>query len=89
MDFEEYFEKTGVKKGWFAREIGMNATSLSQIMAKKRSLPISYWFQVIKVSKGDITLFDIINNYSPELNNFEIVNRGQSCIITPVADLYK
>lgn len=58
--FTKYFEETGISRLWFATQIGMSLTFFYQVTGNYASLPKKYWRAVIRVSKGKITLHDLL-----------------------------
>lgn len=57
-----YFKKSGVHKYWFAEKLGMKRPQFSLILSGKNTLPPKYWKKIIELTKGKVTLSDVIQN---------------------------
>jgi hypothetical protein len=80
--FKEYFVNTGVTKRWFANRIGMHPNFLHQIIGGYHSLPRKYWFEVVEVSRGLITLKDILEEYFNDSDGIEVEHvKYKKCIV--------
>ncbi len=80
--FKKYFAETGVSRRWFAAQIGVSISFLHQVTGNYASLPKKYWRSVISVTKGKISLYDLLvaDLESEEFLKVEILNK-RKCII--------
>ena len=72
----QYFENTGVQKSWFAKKIDMSPALLYQIMNLGTSLPKRYWFAIIEISNGKITLTDLLEDHFEDIEGFQFKDNG-------------
>lgn len=62
IKLRDYFEEFGLKKSWFAKKLGMNPKDFYQVLHGRLVLPRKYWADVIILTKGKITLKDILHD---------------------------
>lgn len=59
MELEEYLKKKGLKKGFFAKEVGISQNALSLIL-KKKTIPSGKTAQrIVKLTNGEVTFEDL------------------------------
>lgn len=68
---KEYFKENGIQMKWFAEKIGLNKSQLYQVVAGTIPLPRKCWVQVIKMTKGKITLCDILEYSLSDIKEIE------------------
>lgn len=59
---KKYFENSGVKKMWFAQQIGMDRTTFYHMLLGKRIIAPRFWNKIIEVSNNFITLEDLLSD---------------------------
>jgi DNA-binding transcriptional regulator YdaS (Cro superfamily) len=57
---QNYFRENGIQRKWFANKIGLSPHFFYQILHGTYKLPPSTWYDVIAVTKGAITLADLL-----------------------------
>lgn len=78
-----YLESNGLQSRWFAEKLGISKAYFYNILAGRASLPKKQWKLIIEMTKGEITLYDILTDYFSEIEDIEFHDRGEiySCII--------
>ncbi len=82
--FEDYFQKSGVMKSWFAKQIGISPQVLYFWINGYKPIPKEHWQKIILQSGGTITLSDLMSNFMKDSEEF-IVKPGKTpdtCIVT-------
>lgn len=74
--FNRFFEENGLQKQWFAKKIGINREAFYQIINGHHTLPEKYWKKVIEITKGQITLGDIMGDRLKDIEDLEVKNTG-------------
>lgn len=59
--FLDYLDTKGIKYKWFAEQIGMNRVQWEDVIHNKKKCPKKYWTTIVVVSKGEITIDDLLN----------------------------
>lgn len=78
-----YLENNGLQSRWFAEKLGISKQYFYNILAGRASLPKKQWKLMIEMTKGEITLYDILVDCFSEIEDIEFHDRGEifSCII--------
>lgn len=81
---KEYFKEHGVQMMWFAEKLEMDKQQFYQICAGGRPLPDKYWKELIRLTKGYVTIYDILATYFSwiEILNFENVGKISKCEVS-------
>lgn len=81
--FDDYFQQSGVKKNWFAEQIGVTPQLLYFWMQGDRKIPQNYWKKIIIHSGGYITLCDLMQTFIKDFSDFQIMpgKSPDSCCI--------
>lgn len=61
MKLNEYFENTGIKKKWFADQIGMNPNYLYQVCSGNASISKKHFKKIVEMTGGKVTLEELLN----------------------------
>jgi DNA-binding transcriptional regulator YdaS (Cro superfamily) len=61
MQLKEYLIKHGMTQRWFAAQLGISPRFFNFIVQGKRALPKKYWTQVIVLTKGEVTIEDLVH----------------------------
>lgn len=82
--FEEYFERTGVMRSWFAKQIGISAQTLYLWIQGQRPIPQEHWDKIVRVSGGYISLCDLMKNFIKDSSRIDVLpgKTPDTCIIS-------
>lgn len=71
MDIKDYLKNNGITSKWFSDKIGISITQFSDFVNGRRLMPTVYWENIVAVSRGEVTLEDILkrNNKYYEKSN--------------------
>lgn len=61
MQLKEYLDKHGITQRWFAAKLNISPRFFNFIVLGKRALPKKYWTQVIVLTKGEVTIEDLVH----------------------------
>lgn len=81
---KDYFTENGLQMKWFADKIGMSRHQIYQVIGGYAHLPPKYWAAVMKITKGKITLCDIIQDYFRDVEEVEVKesNKLDECLVS-------
>ncbi len=80
---KEHIEENGIQKVWFAKKIGVSSSFLHQMLGSKASPPKKCWKNLIVLTRGKITLGDILECCLRD-SNFLSVRPGDKAITCEV-----
>jgi DNA-binding transcriptional regulator YdaS (Cro superfamily) len=61
--FERYCKNAGVQKKWFAEQLGINRSQISQFCSGSVPLPKKFWVGMMNITKGEITFADLMIDF--------------------------
>lgn len=86
MQLKEYLIKHGITQRWFASQLNISPRFFNFIVLGKRALPKKYWTQVIVLTKGEVTIEDLVQlkelyekYYKSEVRPTQSVQAGNHC----------
>jgi len=93
MQLKEYLEKHGITQRWFAAQLKISPRFFNFIVLGKRALPKKYWTQVIVLTKGEVTIEDLVQLkelyekfYQSEISPSQSsIQRGDHCELSEVS----
>jgi len=62
MDLAQYIKEKGIKKGFFAKAVGIDPLTLNNIINGK-AFTIVTAMAIEDYTKGEVSVMDLINNY--------------------------
>lgn len=70
--FERYCKKMGIQKRWFAEQLGMNRSQISQFCNGSVSLPKKFWIEMMNLTNGEITFADLMADFLKSFDFLEV-----------------
>lgn len=68
---EKFLKDNGVKLSWFAESIGISVSALSKFLKGKGPLPKKCWKKVVLVTRGKISLKEIVQEFLLNAEEFK------------------
>lgn len=81
----KFCKENGVQKKWVAEKIGLDHRYFYQILKGKFGLPQNYWINLIKATRGEVTLSDLMQDILDADFITEKCGDSFSCLVTPKA----
>jgi len=78
----KYCRDNGVQKQWIAKKIGLDKRYFYQILSGKFSLPQKYWVPLMKATRGEVGLSDLIHDVLSEEFTIESLGGWESCVVS-------
>lgn len=63
LKLKKYLDDNGIRTAWFAEKLGINRETLRKVLDGRRNLPPKCWRKVVELTKGKITMKEILNNF--------------------------
>jgi hypothetical protein len=81
---KQYFKEHGVQMMWFADKLDMHKQQFYQICAGGRPLPEKHWKELIRLTKGYVTIYDILVTHFSWIQElkFESVGKIDKCEVS-------
>jgi hypothetical protein len=80
----DFFERTGLRKNWFAKQLGISNKYFYQIVNGNFPLPKPLWHAVVELTDANVTLSDILEDFLDFSSglNFQGRTNGRSCVVS-------
>lgn len=56
---KNYLDDNGIEYKWFSLKVGMSTSQFNFVLSHRRGIPAKYWNNIVKVTRGEITLQDL------------------------------
>lgn len=73
---KDYFKENGLQMKWFAEKLGMSKQQLYQVIGGHAPVPKRYWKKMVILTRGKITLHDILEQRLSNIEEIEIKSDG-------------
>lgn len=79
--FEKFFIDNGIQKKWFAKQIGMTPQHFYQIMIGKLPVPVKYWKDIIRLTKGAVGIGHLLASRLEDIDfiKVELTQKYNEC----------
>lgn len=68
---KDYLDSNGIRHAWFAQKIGIANGTLSKYLLGQGKLPKKAWREVIVLTKGKISMKDLLNDFLNDVQDCE------------------
>jgi predicted transcriptional regulator len=68
---KNYLDDNGIRLSWFAEKIGISVGTLSKFLKGKGKLPKKCWKKVVVVTKGKISMKELVSEFLIDTQEFE------------------
>jgi DNA-binding transcriptional regulator YdaS (Cro superfamily) len=59
----EYIDKNGLRKNFFAEKLGMTPAQLTNVLTGRSKLPKKYWKRLEQITKGEISVNELMGYF--------------------------
>lgn len=81
---KSYFEKTGMSKELFGEKVGINVSSVYNLLTQKHAPSVVLAFRIEKVTNGKVTAKDLYNEFKSQTLSTTGNKRGSRQVSTGV-----
>lgn len=68
----KYITKNGIKKKWFAQQLGISSSQFCQFYSGLVNVPKKHWVKLIEMTGGEVTFSDLLSDYLKPIEFIEV-----------------